>query len=36
MPQNTDDRKRGKYRTALILLITVVGMFIIVIVKNWK
>lgn len=37
MPQNADmKRGKGKYRTALILLVTVIGLFVMAIVKNWK
>lgn len=37
MPQNADiKRGKGKYRTALILLATVIGLFVMVIAKHWK
>jgi len=35
MPAN-EEQRRGKIRTALILLAIVIGLFIAVIVKNWQ
>jgi hypothetical protein len=34
MPQHADDRRRGKYKTLLILLAVVIGMFVLAIIKK--